>query len=216
MLKVASGSMNAFDSILTNHLLQSIICLFFIVSTQSILYQSNNFVMLFTYSSSNISHFEQHLSSTKKRIYSCNESLTSTLIMKRSCSHSLRASSKQINNSLTSSTMRNVTLNSSILLKGSSVDVTLFTTSKSLQMIFSATKTSSYSTFIMHCLIFHLCMCFSMISIKLTQLVNCPLMMTPLFDTLIVSDTLSFSSSLFDPHFFSSYIQMRSSNNNCS
>ena len=81
-----------------------------------------------------------------------------------------------------SSTMRNVTLNSSILLKGSSVDVTLFTTQQiSPNDLLCDKDIIILQRFIMHCLIFHLCMCFSMISIKLTQLVNCPLMMTPTF-----------------------------------
>src|SRR5271163_4812304 len=127
--------MKEFDSILIKQLSQSTICLFFISSPPNILYQSNNSISLFNSSSQNIYHFEHHSSSIQKAIDSCNESLIRKII-NSNCLHSLKALSKQMNNSLISCMMRNVILNSSILFKVLSFDVILFITNKFHQMIF--------------------------------------------------------------------------------
>ncbi len=116
MLKLVFGLMNEFDLILTNHLSQSITCLFFIDSARNILFQSNNFITLFNYLSQNIYHFEHHSSSTQKPIDFCNESLIRMMI-KCNYLHLLRVLSKQINNSLMSCIMRKAILSCSILLK---------------------------------------------------------------------------------------------------
>ena len=178
--------MNEYDSILANHLSPSTTCLFSFISILITLSQSHNFIMLFNTSSSNISHFEHLSSSTNTTINSFNE-LIIPMIITINYSHSSKAHSTLMSNSLIPCTMRKAMLISLILHKVLSFDVIFSTANKHRRMVYFTTKMQSSLTFIMLHSIIHQWTFFFMIFIKHTQLGNSQQMITLLFVILIVS-----------------------------